>query len=460
MFNFEFHGESQVKAIVVYGRYIGLFVAETELENFLKRDSFKNCRVFEQDNEPGVSTLLLQLPNQANTENLQKFVDNLWSEELSAEEKAQFLKAFYQFTTGSSLDYLSYLISPYLNILDIDSEIIEAESHYVKDALPLYVDLISHINSLMQDEHLPKTTVFNQTVLDTKQIITELTALIFHIKDILEPINSCIKALKADKNNFLKRDLIKQMERLFHLASMTPFPHFKTLLPSLHEELSINLPFLGERFNVLYNLMDEQISNQLEIDNLQFEEQVFPNPNTNNYIVIDLETKTVKNNTPKHIKKSPNSKHIEPETSPIRKLDFSPGNEKQYGKTGFSPQKPKNFKISQPQNSASNSPKIILNQIPEKSLTPPHTQKINLGTNPSTLFSTPETLRPRSKAVEKLSPNKKAKKDWELSACEMFACFVSVIGWAVLIAYAIYHSPCYPGDEADVLEDDSPCCSL
>ncbi|MBA2650721.1 MAG: hypothetical protein H0U73_00415 [Tatlockia sp.] len=494
----------------------------------------------------------------------------------------------------------------------------------------------------MRKENLPATTIFNGTEVDIKQIITEITVLNSHVQNFLDPLNLIIKFLAKEKDLILREQVIPELAQLYHLASNTPIPLFKNVLPSLYVELSNNLPFVDERFNDFYKLIDEQISQILEVDNLHIKPQIFPNPDINNYIVVDLQKKTVTNNTPKLLKQeSPTNESSKTETPSIIKVDFSPLNVK----TGFSPKNPKIIKkISQPQNLEFNSPKAEQNktkeekpQIPpqhktslgtnpptlsstaetlplspkieqnktkeektlttpqhktclgtnpstlssttetlplspkaeqyktkeEKTLTPPqhktslepeffifddvlsHTSmrgdfyeidssegqwnsdkimeggnighrpsvksgyfpvppvdslqdlrsaicgtnpptlfpttetlplspkaeqyktkeektltppqhKTCLGTNPSTMFSTAETLPPRPKAIKKLSPNKKVEKDWVLSDCEMFLCFISVVGWSVLIAYAIYHSPCFSEDEVDASEDNRP----
>ena len=245
------------------------------------------------------------------------------------------------------MGYLSSLIIPYLDILDINQEVIETESHFFKDAMPIYVNSSSDFKSLIEAGDLPEICNINGINLDTKGILTEYTAFFLHIKSILKPLHDYIQILNGEKNVIPKAQLIAELERLFHLASMTPFPDFKRLMPSLQEELANNLPFIGERLNDFYQLLADQLSLYLGIDNLGFKTQIFPNPNTNNYIVLDLEKKGYSNNTPKHLKTK--TQKSEPENTPIKKLDFSSLNEEQYGKTRFSPQKRKPIKISQPQ---------------------------------------------------------------------------------------------------------------
>jgi hypothetical protein len=353
MFSFEFHGDSRVKAIIASGRYVSLFLSEKDVESYLNRNSFNKHWIFEEENDD--SALLFLLPNQVNQESLKHFLEQTADEDLNQADKDKILDAYHQFTNTPSLSYLSSLIIPYLDILEINQEVIEAETHFFKDAMPIYVNSSSDFKSLIEAGYLPATSKINGMDLDTKRILTEYTAFFLHIKDILKPLHDYIQILNGDKNLIPKEQLIAELERLFYLASMTPFPDFGGIMPSLQEELANNLPFVGEKLNDLYKLFADQLSLLLGIDNLGFKPQIFPNPNTNNYIVLDLEKKVFSNNTPKHLKTKPqNSKPDESENTPIKKLDFSSLNEDQYGKTGFSPQKRKPIKITQPQNLDSN----------------------------------------------------------------------------------------------------------
>ncbi|MBA3535632.1 MAG: hypothetical protein H0T84_03325 [Tatlockia sp.] len=362
MFALEFHGDSQVKSIIVSGRYVSLFLPEQEVENCLNRNSFNNYWVFDEENND--TALLLLLPNLVNQENLKHLLEQIAEEDLNQGDKDKILTSFQQFTTTPSLNYLSYLIQPYLDILEINQEVIESESHFFKDAMPVYVNSSADFKSLIEAGDLPATSKINGIDLDTKQLLTEYTAFFLHIKDILKNLHEYIQILSGQKNSIPKEQLIAELERLFHLASLTPFPDFKSLMPSLQEELANNLPFTGEKLNDLYKLLAEQLSLHLGIDNLGFKPQMFPSPSTKKYIVVDLENKTYANNTPKHLKTKPQQgKPDEPEFTPIKKLDFSSLNDEQFVKTKFSPQKRKPVKISQPQNLDSNLPEVDQSKV-------------------------------------------------------------------------------------------------
>ncbi|MBA2657487.1 MAG: hypothetical protein H0U70_11000 [Tatlockia sp.] len=442
MFAVEFDGEL-IKNITIIGRIVKLSMSTDDGNNFVKEYPLATIRP-----EGSSVEIEILLPTLHNQENLELCLATIPNEYLGQELKQEFLGWYKDRDTPSITTIINYIheYSYFFN-----HKLVQEEIPLLKEVMPIYIDFINQAVHLRSSFIYPPTIQVNNTTLDTTRVLETLLSSTMHLVNL----KRIEKALENYENNLIdKNRLIGKLQRLLVNACETPFPNFGKLLPSLGSELAENTFFSGDNLNDLYAKITEQFNTLFET-NLKFQSQTFPHPNSCEHIVVDLEKGEF--------------------TTPLKQTKYADKPKKinylmeSYQKEQVSSSPRGTPKLSSAKTRArieNSENKIDVDSSPQKFTSKSfqaHVSKLNVaktqtttnpGANPFSLFPAQGTAHQSQNPPVKLSSNKKAEKDWELSACEMLACFISVIGWAVLIAYAIYHSPCYSEDEDDSLDDD------
>ncbi|MBA2709305.1 MAG: hypothetical protein H0U57_01735 [Tatlockia sp.] len=491
MFSIEFDGQP-IKCITIIGRIVKITMSTEDGKRFAEQYSITTLRPEEDGVE--VEMLLQTLPNQRI---LQLFLNNITEDYLSQSLKQEYLE-WYKESNHSSIDNIINSIRGYSYFHNHD--LMKEETPILKKEMPVYMDLIHQTSSLLfMASSYPANIIVNGMELATKQVFETLLASSMH-QGLLNKIE---KTLERYEQGFMDEErLIAKIQRTLTTAYETPFPDFEKLSPVLGKELEANTLFYGEKLNDLYFNITQQINEIFKTNKLEFKSQIFPHPDESKYIVVDLEkrefrtpmkmsnarveSKIIKQllgyshqpellSTPRPTPRRTPTKLTTGKVSSVLKIGNiqdrdgvtplrhkpnqtplqSLGTESERHHKLSSVKKQLNFTTQNPNlelNVAENSSRIEKRKPP---LTP-----YRPATKSKPLFFDQKTQNPQLTPVNNKSSNTEGTKNWELSCGQMLLLLLfPPLGWPVLIAYAIYHSPCYPADDPNEKEDDSyECC--